>query len=63
MLSYIKEIIIPYVQAQHEIIKTSKPTLVEMDNFKGQVANKIIEPLEKNNIHTCLLPTNTTDRL
>ena len=63
MLDYIKEIIVPYLQAQCELIKANKPALIVMDNFKGQVTDKIRELLEKNNIHTCLLPPNTTNRL
>ena len=32
-----------------------------MDNFKGQVTSKVTALLERHNIHTCLLPPNTTD--
>ena len=34
-----------------------------MDNFKGQVTPKMNALLEQHNIHSCLLPPNTTDRL
>ena len=34
-----------------------------MDNFKGQVTASVSSLLEANNIHVCLLPANTTDRL
>ena len=34
-----------------------------MDNFKGQVTGSLSSLLDNNNIHFCLLPPNTTDRL
>ena len=34
-----------------------------MDNFKGQVTPIMNELLEQHNIHSCLLPPNTMDRL
>ena len=34
-----------------------------MDNFKGQIISKVADLLEQSNIHTYLLPPNTTDRL
>ena len=34
-----------------------------MDNFKGQITSSVTSLLEENNIHVCLLPPNTTDRL
>ena len=34
-----------------------------MDNFKGQITSTVSNLLEENNIHVCLLPANTTDRL
>ena len=37
--------------------------LVIMDNFKGQVTESVMGLLEDHNIHVCLLPPNTTDRL
>ena len=39
------------------------PALVIMDNFKGQVTDSFMNLLESHNIHVCLLPPNTTDRL
>ena len=39
------------------------PTLVIMDNFKGQVTSSILDLLEQHGIHVCLLPPNTTDLL
>ena len=40
-LQYIHEIIVPYVQAQRQLIKTNKPALIVMNNFKGQITKKI----------------------
>ena len=37
--------------------------MVVIDNFKGQITQSVTSRLEANNIHTCLLPANTTDRL
>ena len=37
--------------------------LIIMDNFTGQITPKVMDLLEKSNIHTCLLPPNTTDKL
>ncbi len=34
-----------------------------MDNFKGQTTPAVNEVLEEKNIHVCLLPPNSTDRL
>ena len=39
------------------------PGVVIMDNFKGQVTEKVTTLLEKCNLHVCLLPANTTDLL
>ncbi len=63
MLQYITEIIIPYVKAQRELINDEKPAVVIMDNFKVQVIHTVMELLEANVIHVCLLPPNTTDVL
>ena len=34
-----------------------------MENIKGQITPAVTELLESQNIHTCLLPPNTTDLL
>ena len=34
-----------------------------MDNFKHHITPKVIDLLEKSNIHTCLLPPINTDKL
>ena len=63
MLQYINNIIVPYVKSQRELMKHDKPAVVIMDNFKGQVTPAVSELLDANDIHTCLLPPNTTDLL
>ena len=61
MIQYIQNVIIPYVNS----VRTddNEAALIIMDNFKGQTAPSITSLLEENNIHVCLLPPNTTDRL
>ena len=34
-----------------------------MNNFKGQITPAVFQQLEAYNIHHCLLPANTIDRL
>ena len=63
MIEYISEVIVPYVENVRDLIKEVKPALVVMDNFKGQITDKVNALLEENDIHVCLLPANTTDRL
>ena len=64
MVQYITKIIVPYIEAQRDALGDSEQSaLVIMDNFKGQVTPAINELLEANNIHVCLLPSNTTDLL
>ena len=63
MLQYVKKVIIPYVESIRESFDSDTPALVIMDNFKGQVVDSVTDLLELNNIHVCLLPANTTDKL
>ena len=63
MLQYVKKVIIPYVERIRESFDPDTPALVIMDNFKGQVVGSMTDLLELNNIHVCLLPPNTTDKL
>ena len=63
MLQYIKKVIIPYVECIRGRFDPDTPALVIMDNFKGQVVGSVTDLLELNNIHVCLLPPNTTDKL
>ena len=39
------------------------PGVIIMDNFNGQVTEKVSSLLEKCHLHVCLLPANTTDLL
>ena len=61
MIEYIENIILPYVNSNRE--DNDMAALIIMDNFKGQITPKVMDLLEKSNIHTCLLPPNTTDKL
>lgn len=62
MVEYIENIVVPYVEKVRDDLDTpEKAALVVMDNFKGQVTSKVTALLERHNIHTCLLPPNTTD--
>ena len=61
MVEYIKNIVLPYVDSNRE--DHDKAAVIIMDNFKGQITSMVTDLLEQSNIHTCLLPPNTTDRL
>ena len=61
MVQYIHRIILPYVNANRE--SSDDAAVVIMDNFKGQVTLAVSALLEENNIHVCLLPPNTTNKL
>ena len=63
MLAYISKVIVPYVESIRASFKESKPTLVIMDNFKGQCMQQVDDVLEQNDILVCRLPPNTTDHL
>lgn len=58
-----EHIVAPYVEKARESLAHDTPALVIMDNFKGQVTENVMALLEDHNIHVCLLPPNTTDRL
>ena len=62
-LQYIDNILVLYVQRRREDYGEETAAVVIMDNFKGQITQSVTSRLESNNIHTCLLPANTTDRL
>ncbi len=51
------------MSCQHDSLGEAKPAVVIMDNFKGQITKPVQALLDENNIHVCLLPPNTTDRL
>ena len=63
MLDYISRVVIPYVEQLREGFEADTLALVIMDNFRGQIVPSVTDLLEANNIHTCLLPPNTTDKL
>ena len=64
MLQYIEHIIEPYVRSVRDTFYTATtPGVIIMDNFKGQVTEKISSLLDKHHLHVCLLPANTTDLL
>ena len=61
---YSEHIIEPYVRSVWEIMYTATtPGVIIIDNFRGQVIEKITTLLEMCNLHVCLLPANTTDLL
>ena len=54
----------PYIQSVRVLLYIpTTPGVIIMDNFKGQVTDKVISLLEKCHLHVCLLPVNTTDLL
>ncbi len=61
-LQYIDNIVNPYVKAVRERLNCSSAALVIIDNFKAQITTSCVSLLGSYNIHTCLLPPNTTDR-
>ena len=61
MVKYIENIVLLYVESNCE--DCDKAAVILMDNFKGQIASNVTDLLEQSNIHTCLHPPNTTDRL
>ena len=60
MIEYVNNIFVPYVELMRQLFK---PTVVIMDNFKGQITEAMTELLERHRIHTCLILANATDRL
>uniref|UniRef100_A0A1X7U5T8 DDE-1 domain-containing protein n=1 Tax=Amphimedon queenslandica TaxID=400682 RepID=A0A1X7U5T8_AMPQE len=52
-----------YIKNVCERLGFESPAVVIIDNFKGQVTEDIDSLLEFYNIHTCLLPPNTTSSL
>ena len=63
MISYIENIIVPFIQEKREELGESQAALAIFDHFKGQLTEKVTECLEKHNIHSVLVPVNCTDRL
>ena len=63
MIRYGNKIIVPYVEKTRESLGKDKAAVIIMDDFKGQVTPKMNVLLGQYNIHSCLLPPNTTDLL
>ena len=64
MLQYIEHIVEPYVRSFRELLYTPTTSgVIIMNNFKGQVTDKVTSLLEKCHLHVCLLPTIVTDLL
>ena len=63
MVQYDECIIIPYIEIIRENLGEHKPALAIFDNFKAQLTDAVTNLLDDNDIHICLLPPNTTDRL
>ena len=64
VLEYIEQIIIPHVKRiRADIQKEEQAAVLVTDKFKGQNTDAVFQLLGSNNIHVCLLPPNTTDRL
>ena len=63
--SYIKSILIPFLQKKRSALKLDPqhPALVIFDRFKGQCTPKILSLLNDNNILIAIVPANCTDRL
>lgn len=63
MLQYVDKIIVPYVRATWSALVDDTPSLVIMDNFRGQITSPVTDLLESNNIRVCLPPPYMTDLL
>ena len=65
MLSYIDQIIAPFVSRVRNDLNLGEeqPALAIFDNFKGQMTEQVFSRLEENNIHSVLVPANCTDKL
>ena len=63
MLQYVHLIIVPFIEQMREFLEEDKPAVVITDNFKGQITKRTTELMESHNIHTCLIPPSSTDRL
>ncbi len=64
MIEYITEIIIPFVESvRSRLDDKSTSAVIIIDNFKAQKTAQVNKVLEENNLHVCLLPPNTTDKL
>ena len=63
MVQHVNHIIVPYVKKVREVMNEEAVAPVIMDNFKGQITKPFLDLFDAHNIHVCLLPAITTDRL
>ena len=65
MISYVKLIIVPYVQETRKILRSSDSpsALVILDEFKGQTTKAVLNLLKQNNVEYVTVPPNCIDRL
>lgn len=63
MIEYTNDVIVPYFESHRDRLGQEKAAIVIIDNFKGQATSAVNNLLEEHNIHVCLLPPNTTDKL
>lgn len=63
MLEYIDHIVLSYIAHTRELVQVDASAVVIMDNFKGQITQSVTQLLEDNNVHVCLLLSNTTNLL
>ena len=64
MISYIKEIIVPYVKRVRDTLDDhNQAALAILDRFKGQLTDSVQQLLEAHNIQSVVVPASCTDRL
>ena len=65
MIKYIDKIIVPFVDRKREELglEDDHAALAVFDHFKGQLTDKIRECLERNHIHSVLIPAVYTGKL
>lgn len=64
MFQYMDNIVCPYIEGVRERLNCpNSAALIIIDNFKGQITPAYTSRMESCNIHTSLLPPNTTDLL
>ena len=64
-LQYMREVIVPFVDGirQHLDLPDDQPALAIFDHFKGQLTEAITAELDKNGIHSVIIPANCTEEL
>jgi len=51
MIKYINNVFLPFVEQTRQLHGEDKPTIVIMDNFKGQVTDTVTQLLESQSPH------------